>query len=116
MRSQPRQREVRSCARSNMAGGLGWKDPTPGWFDEVAVWLALRGRRHQVGRPLHHAERVEIARHVLAAGGDLEAICKATGCRHADARRLREEVITKPAKPRQNAIFAVLDLTFTRHA
>jgi len=92
-----------------MSGGTGWKDPTPGWFDDVAVWLALRGRRDQIGRPLHRAERHEVARRVIAAGGDVEAVAQAAGCRHGDAKKLVEEVMTTAPKPRMHTLLDVLD-------
>jgi hypothetical protein len=42
-------------------------DLTPSWCDPVAVERTLAGRT--VGRQLHHAERVEVIRRVLEAGG-----------------------------------------------
>lgn len=51
---------------SDVTGGAYWDDPTPAFCDDVAVDLAVDGRIERVGRALHHAERLAVARRFLA--------------------------------------------------
>lgn len=76
---------------------MKWIDHTPDFLDEVAVELALAGR--EVGRPLHHAERLAVARELLTRGEGATAISKVARCSHAEARTLVREV-TAPDRGR----------------
>ena len=61
--------------------------PYPEWVDEVAVERALR-RREPVGRSLTRAERLAVARRLVAAGQGVNAIAQYTRCNNTEARSL----------------------------
>lgn len=64
-------------------------DLTPLWVDQVVVARALTGQR--VGRTLHRAERVEIARRVTAAGDGFNRLMRILDCSGDAAKRLIAE-------------------------
>lgn len=64
-------------------------DLTPKWCDPVAVDRALAGQ--PVGRPLHHAERVEVARRALAADFGVDRIATLVGCNRRDVTKIIKE-------------------------
>jgi hypothetical protein len=65
-------------------GHLLHDDLTPAWLDHIAVTRCLNG--HDVGRPLHHAERLAVARHVRHRGDGAGTLAALLGC-NADAAR-----------------------------
>lgn len=76
---------------SRRVSDLMHADLTPAWLDRVAVDRALMGV--PVGRALHHAERVEVARILLATGHTTPHwVSKLCRCSMEDARQLMEEV------------------------
>lgn len=64
-------------------------DLTPHWYDWVAVRRALDGR--PVGRALHHAERVEVARGVVADGDGYNRLMAILNCNGKTAKQLIAE-------------------------
>lgn len=70
----------------------GRHDPDPEWYDWVAVARALDGI--PVGRPLHYAERVAVARRVRADGDGFNRLMGIFGCSSRTARRLFAEANT----------------------
>ncbi|GAB3472126.1 hypothetical protein [Actinophytocola sediminis] len=65
------------------------RDVTPDWVDRVAIDRALAGR--PVGRRLHRAERLVIARRLVAAGHGASMIDKVTRCGGRAAQELAKE-------------------------
>lgn len=61
-------------------------DLTPDWVDDVAVDRVLNGRK--LDRVLHHAERIALARRVLARGGGSGELAKLLSCSAPVAREL----------------------------
>lgn len=86
----------------------GQRDLTPEWCDHVAVARALAGR--PVGRTLHHAEQIAVARHVIANGDGSTRLMSIVGCNGTHARDLINEAhtTTRPAdrKARRGEVLA----------
>lgn len=61
-------------------------DLTPKWLDPVAVDRVLHG--WPVGRALHEAERVEVARILAAGGRGVDIVASILACSGQTARRL----------------------------
>lgn len=70
-------------------------DITPDWVDHVAIARAMAHKK--VGRSLHHAERVEIARRLVAAGQGAGELAKVAKCSADTARELIEQVTPRGA-------------------
>lgn len=70
-------------------GDLMHADLTPTWLDRVAVNRCLDGL--PVGRELHHAEKLAVARAVHADGGSTNRLAGLLGCSADLARDIRQE-------------------------
>lgn len=74
----------------------GQSDLTPRWVDDVVVDRVLAG--HRVGRRLHEAERVEVARRVLAAGDGFNRVMSLLKCSGDLAKRLIADTHRPPGR------------------
>lgn len=70
-------------------GDLMHADLTPRWFDRVAVHRCLN--RLPVGRPLHHAEKLAVARVCHERDDSNATLGRLLGCSEDTARNIRKE-------------------------
>lgn len=70
-------------------GDLMHDDITPTWVDRVAVQRCLNG--DDIGRPLHHAEKLAVARRAHARGDSSTILGRLLGCSEDTARKIRKE-------------------------
>jgi hypothetical protein len=70
-------------------GHLMHPDLTPDWCDPVAVKRCLNGL--PIGRVLHHAEKLAVARAAHARGDSTARLGRLLGCSEDIARNIRKE-------------------------